>query len=167
MQNLPEEDQKEFNASLFVNLPGVRRLMGETNPRTNLRKKLKVLNREENSRKLRLNNELKDLVDAGDRAAIEKFIVDAPYEDKDRLEARWNRQVDLDRLDLPSKYITLSFQPDAIRASEFYKEWAVLDKEGREDLINRVSDVPGFVTKKFNRIFESFIIDGEKLKETE
>lgn len=166
MQNLPEDAQKEFNDKIWTELPGVRRLVKETNPRLKRSKKLKVISREENSRQLIQNRELKTLVDIGIDRDIKDFIRNQPKEDESRLDKRWTRQVTMERLNLPARFVDMTFVDNRVRALAFYREWVVLDKDGQKQLEEAVSQVPKFVTPTFEDIFEGFVIAGKKIKDT-
>lgn len=154
--NLDDKAVSQVRDDMFRQIPGLRRVIAETSPDQKERESLKRLVVKENTARLKNNQEVIRLVNAGESGKARVFAKgQADQNERERLERRI--EIIERNKTLPDFWINLAEQSPSVRATYFWQEWVKADETQKKELWKMATSIQGFRSADFNRYFHNLL----------
>lgn len=154
----PGIEKERVAQELWMDVPGVNRLVRSTYPGLAYKKEIKQMQAEEASRTTELRREVDDLIQAdltapsaNTKKALRDFMRKLPRTDRARFEDRivWQKRL----FNQPNRqwWLSISQLPPELRAAAFYSRWTDESPEVRQQLSQQSRKIPGISSLRFQR----------------
>ena len=154
MDKLPEDTKDQTVQDMLRQAPFLRRVLKATDPFTEHRKDLERIKLEEQTRRYIQSRTLDGMSEQYyanqiDQDTIKQFILQQPWQDRERLVQRHQRYGKLHEIPDKRWWLNMIDMPAEARATVYWTRWQQADKAERGRLDKYLRKVPGVISEKF------------------
>jgi hypothetical protein len=168
-ETLSEDEQSEHTLEAMRQVPGLRRITGQTNPYTKFEKQIDKENLKESTRRYMQEIEFDKITEKyyegdADSDKVKSFIRKQPRSDKKRLIARMKYHKRLQGMPNKRWWLNLISSPPEVRATLYYSRLSQASETEKKELKEQLKRIPKIRSKAFFRKLKYLIKHGEKAK---